>query len=492
MADTPAGSGLTWAETIRKLKVTIDQWLQAALIFGLLVSALFGLASGARADMAPALAHIVGMLIAVAIVGGAVALGAIAGFLFGLPRTLTSGDARELARLNAGGASRGDRDSGEDGAEPTATGDRVSVNAATAAGGFGANTNLERISDWLTTIIIGIGLANLTSLPGAVERFGERADRYFTFGGHAFAIGAGIYFLIFGFLLSYISTRTKLLIIFTENERDKRTIESGALSVAVTKSAGGDSLPSFQRPEMAAAASDMPGAAAAEVRRSEITPVSKADRIVLEKVPFQPNQTPEEMLAVAKASARAGDFAKALLMYREYMRIAPFDPQIATDYARVLGMNGDTGGLEALREEFHARNADPQIAAAEEGFNMGLRAALQANLYNGRYEDAIRLGELLVRRLGPAKDAWAHLWLACAYGQRHRAIEQRGGAGEEEARNKAVAHAEEAIIQDRHMASYVRTLYVPGEALGEDADLNSLYPYQALHGILDIERAGTR
>jgi hypothetical protein len=34
------------------------------------------------------------------------------------------------------------------------------------------NTNLEQVSDWLTKILIGAGLAELTSIPGGLDQCG--------------------------------------------------------------------------------------------------------------------------------------------------------------------------------------------------------------------------------------------------------------------------------------------------------------------------------
>jgi hypothetical protein len=68
------------------------------------------------------------------------AAGVFVGFLFGVPRTLSSG--REVEH-------------------PAVSGSRSSIRA---------NTNLEQVSDWLTKILIGATLVQLGNVPSAGAR----------------------------------------------------------------------------------------------------------------------------------------------------------------------------------------------------------------------------------------------------------------------------------------------------------------------------------
>jgi hypothetical protein len=87
---------------------------------------------------------------------------------------------------------------------------------------FTANTNLEQISDWLTKIIVGVGLVQLTTIPGKLRAL---ADYFATaFGTQAGqAVPASVimaihgYFGIFGFLLGYLWARLYLMEEFSEN-----------------------------------------------------------------------------------------------------------------------------------------------------------------------------------------------------------------------------------------------------------------------------------
>jgi hypothetical protein len=128
----------------------------------------------------------------------AVLVGGTIGFLFGIPRTLT-GDLGPELPLGA---------------------DRNSVLR------YGANTNLEQISDWLTKILVGIGIAQF----GAIRR---GAGRLFTalapsLGGQptsvAFAGALMVYFGLLGFLTAWLLTR--LFLAPALSEADRRILQT--------------------------------------------------------------------------------------------------------------------------------------------------------------------------------------------------------------------------------------------------------------------------
>ncbi len=84
------------------------------------------------------------------------------------------------------------------------------------------NTSLEQVSDWLTKIIVGVGLTQLNNIP---PKFIELA-RYLAAGiggeSHAnFVLPLIIYFGVVGFVLAYIVTRTSFLEFLREHEKEK-------------------------------------------------------------------------------------------------------------------------------------------------------------------------------------------------------------------------------------------------------------------------------
>ncbi len=106
-------------------------------------------------------------------------VGAILGLLFGIPRSLQAG--------------AHDPKNNEPGA---------------AGGGFGENTNLEQISDWLTKILIGASLVQMREIKDLLIKLATQFAQ--CLGGDAcvaFALFLIVYFAALGFLGSYLLSR---------------------------------------------------------------------------------------------------------------------------------------------------------------------------------------------------------------------------------------------------------------------------------------------
>jgi hypothetical protein len=96
---------------------------------------------------------------------------------------------------------------------------------ADAAGGasklaspeYRANTNLEQISDWITKILVGLGLVDFKEIPGQVQRLVSFVQP--GLGGSpqagSFALGLLTYFSVAGFLVGYMATRIYAEKLFT-------------------------------------------------------------------------------------------------------------------------------------------------------------------------------------------------------------------------------------------------------------------------------------
>jgi hypothetical protein len=107
--------------------------------------------------------------------GAAFGVAAIVGFLFGIPRQLQLDGADQIA-----------------------------------AGGLLVNTNLEQISDWLTKIIVGVGLIEIGRLASGLDSIAESVPLGGRDSAHEFALALLIYSLADGFLVSYVWTRLEL------------------------------------------------------------------------------------------------------------------------------------------------------------------------------------------------------------------------------------------------------------------------------------------
>lgn len=137
------------------------------------------------------------------VAGGALVLGASIGFLFGLPRTLVG------ARLPIR----------NEPADPGRRSDRFPD--------FQQNTNLEEISDWLTKILVGVGLTQLSGISQALNQaataiqdgLGSPPQNY------VFSLAILIYFPVCGFLTGYLWTRLNLANALTRAEMERRVLD---------------------------------------------------------------------------------------------------------------------------------------------------------------------------------------------------------------------------------------------------------------------------
>lgn len=120
------------------------------------------------------------------------ASGGIIGFLFGIPRVL-QGDATHAPAEQLGGK------------------DETSLSHQ-AAYRQQVNTNLEQISDWLTKIIVGIGLVELRRLPELLNRSSTFIANGLGLSPNSQVLAAAIivYFGLIGFLSTYMITRIYL------------------------------------------------------------------------------------------------------------------------------------------------------------------------------------------------------------------------------------------------------------------------------------------
>jgi len=113
---------------------------------------------------------------AIAIAGAAAVVGGVVGFLFGIPLT---------SKQRAAGANNSQ---------------------------YEPNTNLEQVSDWLTKIIVGVGLVQLGRALPALTKLARSLNDPLggqPYGG-AFGLGLTIFYALLGFLFLYLWSRTDL------------------------------------------------------------------------------------------------------------------------------------------------------------------------------------------------------------------------------------------------------------------------------------------
>jgi hypothetical protein len=133
------------------------------------------------------------LAVGLATVGAATLSGLLLGFLFGLPRVAVAA--------------------------------RTAGTGADESSGLETNSNLDEVSDWLTKILVGLGLVQLGRISHAVSHLGqELAPGLGSMpGAKTFAIALILYSAIDGFLIGYIWTRVDLSRIFKKAHESLRT-----------------------------------------------------------------------------------------------------------------------------------------------------------------------------------------------------------------------------------------------------------------------------
>ncbi len=85
------------------------------------------------------------------------------------------------------------------------------------------NTNLEQISDWLTKIIIGLGLINLQQIPSYLNKLTTVLSSSVagaSTGNRAICLATIVYFSVIGFICGYLFTRLFLAGAFSRADQE--------------------------------------------------------------------------------------------------------------------------------------------------------------------------------------------------------------------------------------------------------------------------------
>ena len=136
--------------------------------------------------------------------GASLLAGGVLGFLFGIPKTLQE-------EVSASKPSENQQSDQEQEKDPYLK--------------YRTNTNLEQISDWLTKMLVGVGLTQLYIIPGKLQQLIEYLGKGLVDSPYnqAFALAVLMYFIAIGFLFGYLWTRlffTRALL-----EADRKAID---------------------------------------------------------------------------------------------------------------------------------------------------------------------------------------------------------------------------------------------------------------------------
>jgi ABC-type glycerol-3-phosphate transport system permease component len=118
--------------------------------------------------------------------GAAFAIGSLLGFLFGIPRSVSE-----------------------------ATKDTEHSNK-----NYVGNDNLLQVSDWLTKIIVGVGLTQLYSIPRILKQYSEYLSDNSNIKNVPLVMFLVVYFAVFAFLFGYLWTRLYFIKLLNNSDQD--------------------------------------------------------------------------------------------------------------------------------------------------------------------------------------------------------------------------------------------------------------------------------
>lgn len=161
------------------------------------------------------------------------AVGAFLGFLFGIPRSVGTQATETKAAV-------------------AKTGDKTAGSVATVQQ-FAPNTNLEQISDWLTKILVGVGLVQVHQIGSAIDDLASGLTPGLGATTNAVAVALMVSFSITGFVSAYLFTRLRLQSAFElataikQAVKERADTETSAIAVVQKQlDPGGGEPPTLQ------------------------------------------------------------------------------------------------------------------------------------------------------------------------------------------------------------------------------------------------------
>ncbi len=395
-----------------------DQALRERMVFGtgrtlfllLLVSAALYQVSAPGVSSAAIWASTFGLACLVFL--GAFAISTLPGFLFALPRMLSSDAAGTVRdrRLRPG--------------------------------------NLEDVADWLTKILLGIGLTQINGLPSRLWNWSIRIGEA-GFGSHRYAPAVLLLALAgssLGFLFAYLATRMKINRILVEEDSAVQERYDTAVKVLNSSSAA----PVSDKIEQDVKTSASAQKAAAEVAEKR----------------FEEMQSRDEKLAWARAQVLLHRWKDAAHAFEAILRTYPDDQQAAQDYIRALYQAGDFRTARDVEARFQGTRAATPADTVEHQLDRMLSL-----LYEPKgYEEALKIGAGLARDKTAASQPRYWLYMAAAYGQQHKALRNAASPREEleRVRNSALAAVRKLKEIDKagDWLDFVRGLVDPSSVPG--------------------------
>lgn len=407
MADNDAGGsspkGLSKEDHFRK----IQQWINWALVFGLIGIGVCAVAEGMREGEFNALLRVLGF--GVLIAGGGAVGGFLLGFLFAIPRTPDRSASQSQSSSVPGGSPN-----------PNQPAPPVSSSASVS----GVNTNLEQISDWLTKIIVGVSLVEFDSILHRAKQFADymsQALQPWDAGG-PYALAVVGLFAPLGFFFGWVITRTYLAQWFDKSDRER----------------------AFTMPSL-------PTEPILSLRERK-----KVDELLKKNV--DEISSTKELADYGIAHLLAGHPDQAIEAFNIALAREPGNPEIRQRKAIALARRGDTDRALNLLQAVRDQSPNP-TASAKIDENMVLTYLYEAPP-NG-FEKALELGKTLEASSTLPHTSWLYVLLAAAFGQKYRFLNTPDSPEAKEARSEALRYVKKALDADSRWKALLQQLWDP-------------------------------
>ena len=383
----------------------------------------------------------------------AASAGALLGFLFGVPRPISD--------LGASTA-----------VAPTATSTSTDANATQASPqstrttgtlpgpGWQASTNLTQVSDWLTKIIVGVGLVEATTIYQRLSALSV------SIGGMLFDGMLGTRLVIpslmvagaiIGFLYAYLFTQLFLAALMAYSAQKVASPFVGFAEAIATMSSFSAANPTVADPITRG------GGTEPIPKSSEPTHAQRMAADNLQTLSLDIIDDPGTILAWARAAALRRDYREAARGFRKLLLFVS-TPDVLAEAARVLNANGEASEAKALLDSAVAGRAS---VSPDVGSRIAFDSANLA-LYDPPPAGYTRALELLRNEtLSYDPKGELHILRACANAQKYRYEGDRLSATEsQKLRQEILEDLRRGLSLNPDNIAWVRYLWDPS-ALGK-------------------------
>lgn len=327
-----------------------------------------------------------------------------------------------------------------------------SNNGTTPDSGYQSSTSLEQIADWLTKIIVGVGLVELSR----IYEFFKTAVKFLAAGlgepvvtASACAATTLVFFPIVGFLGCYLITRLYLAAALVRADTDTK----GAFEKAGVSPKNARDLPTGTSDLLFGLLTD---------RGTGTATLSDTDRETIEsmaKIEFKDLKTADEFSTWGLAKLLSGGVADAQKALLRATELKPDSAEFALAYAVSLNEGGAPGAeVEKVLRKALANITPDTNRIVRKNIYKSLTFRL---LYrDDAYDEVIRLGEDYRNTFPAAESGGILVNLACAYGQKLTALRQEAVRG-----GTAVSAAQEKEIKDKALDAIASALQIDSQWL---------------------------